>query len=61
MRDTAAFTSDKATKDSPLREFIALLRNSFRTGGAVKNEWLMPFDPGPSTFKRPAMSGRSGS
>jgi hypothetical protein len=59
MNDTTTFHTDFSRKSSVLREFIELVLDSFRADGAVKNEWLMPFDPGPSSFKRKAMSGKS--
>ncbi len=35
-----------------LHEFFEFLLNCFHGDGAVRNEWLMPFDPGPSSFPR---------
>jgi hypothetical protein len=52
MGNTNAFYSDRPAKRSFLDEFFELLVNSFRDDGAVKNEWLMPFEPGPSSFRR---------
>jgi hypothetical protein len=59
MSYTIMFSSNHATKSAVLREFFELLLDCFHTDGAAKNDWLMPFDPGPSSLKRKAMSGKS--
>ena len=56
MNDTTTFS--RATKRSVLDEFFELLLTGFRTDGAVKNEWLMPFEPGPSSFRRKSAERR---
>jgi hypothetical protein len=52
MDNTTAFSSDRPAKRSFLDEFFEMLLNVFGNDSAVKNEWLMPFEPGPSSFRR---------
>ncbi len=59
MSDTDMLSSNHASKSSVLREFFELLFDCFHSNDAVKNDRLMPFDPGPSSLKRKSMSGKS--
>jgi len=52
MSQSKPISSDGAGRTSVLHEFFELLLSAFRTDGEVKNEWLMPFEPGPSSFPR---------
>ena len=52
MSQSKIISPERAGRTSVLHEFFELLLNAFRTDGAVKNEWLMPFEPGPSSFPR---------
>jgi hypothetical protein len=58
MSNTTTFSSDRPAKRSFLDKFFELLLTAFRTDGAVKNEWLMPFEPGPSSFRRKSVERR---
>jgi hypothetical protein len=54
MGQSTIYSTDGKTADKPSvwREFLELLRASFHRSGPEKNEWLMPFEPGPSSFRR---------
>jgi len=54
MGQSTTCSSDRGDsyKTSVWRELLELLRSSFHTSGPVKNEWLVPFEPGPSSFRR---------
>jgi hypothetical protein len=54
MATTKVLSPDNPHR-SVLDEVFELLLQCFRAPGAVKNEWLMPFDPGPSSFQRKQM------
>jgi hypothetical protein len=58
MGNTAAFSLDRTKKRSILHEFFELLLNIFGDDGPIKNEWLMPFEPGPSSFRRKSAERR---
>ncbi|HUO93649.1 MAG TPA: hypothetical protein VMU22_12035 [Rhizomicrobium sp.] len=49
-------TFDAARKRSVLHELFELLLTGMHKEGAAKNEWLMPFDPAPSSFRRKSAS-----